>query len=318
MSWMVILTQVILPLVLLAWVALCPAGGWLARALQLLSVSVVLLAIGLVFLWVVPPFWMPWAYGLILLIIVVTRLIRKGFPGPGLWRTSTVNSAVILVVAVLGLPGGYLIGQAVTGRILPDETVVDIASPLPSGHYLIAHGGSSPVVNAHLKTLDQAVERFRPWRGQSKALDIFKITPFGFHKTGWQPSNPARYRTFGVPVLSPCNGEVALLADGIRDMTVPQMDRDHMAGNYVAIDCGDFFVILAHLRQGSIVVETADKVKTGDLLGQMGNSGNSSQPHLHLHAQKGLPLDAPLSGEPVWLTINNRFLVRNNRLQVVY
>ncbi|PSF08122.1 M23 family metallopeptidase [Marinobacter halophilus] len=66
-----------------------------------------------------------------------------------------------------------------------------------------------------------------------------------------------------------------------------------MAGNYVAINCGGVFAILAHLRQGSIAVATGDRITTGDLLGQMGNSGNSSEPHLHLHAQKGLPEEAP-------------------------
>jgi murein DD-endopeptidase MepM/ murein hydrolase activator NlpD len=223
---------------------------------------------------------------------------------------------MILMAAVLGLLGGYLTWHAMKGQVLPEEAVVDIAPPFPPGHYLIAHGGSTPMINVHLKTLNQAVERFRPWRGQSKALDIFRITPLGFHKNGWQPTDPARYTTFGVPVLSPCSGEVALLVDGIQDMPVPEMDRDHMAGNYVAINCGDFFVILAHLRQGSIAVATGDRVRTGAFLGQMGNSGNTSEPHLHLHAQRGLPAEAPLAGEPLWLTINNRFPVRNDRLHI--
>lgn len=74
------------------------------------------------------------------------------------------------------------------------------------------------------------------------------------------PTDPARYTTFGVPVLSPCRGEVALVVDGIEDMPVPEMDRDHMAGNYVAINCGDFFAILTHLRQGSIAVATGDRI----------------------------------------------------------
>jgi murein DD-endopeptidase MepM/ murein hydrolase activator NlpD len=90
-----------------------------------------------------------------------------------------------------------------------------------------------------------------------------------------------------------------------------------MAGNHVAINCGEFFLILAHLRQGSIAVAAGDTVKAGDILGQMGNSGNSSEPHLHLHAQRGLPEQARLAGEPLWLTIDNRFMVRNDTLRIV-
>jgi hypothetical protein len=317
MSWLIILTQVFLPLAMLAWMAFYPAAGWLAWAVQLISVAAVLLGIGLAALWAVPPFWVPYAYGFLLLLIVATHLLRKGIPGPGLWRASTASSMVILMVAMLGLFGGYLAWHAAKGWMLPEEAVVDIAPPFPPGHYLIANGGSTPMINAHLKTLNPKIERFRPWRGQSKALDIFRITALGLHKNGWQPTDPARYTTFGVPVLSPCKGEVALVVDGIDDMSVPVMDRDHMAGNHVAINCGEFFLILAHLRQGSIAVAAGDTVKAGDILGQMGNSGNSSEPHLHLHAQRGLPEQARLAGEPLWLTIDNRFMVRNDTLRIV-
>lgn len=316
MPWMVMLTQVLLPLALLAWVALYPAAGWLAWGLQLVSVTLALLGIGLAALWTVPPFWVPYTYGLLLLLITTTHLFRKGLPGPGLWRASLANSVMIVIATVPGLLGGYLTWHAMKGRMLPGEAIVNIAPPFTPGHYLIAHGGSTPLINVHLKTLNPTVERFLLWRGQSKALDIFRVTPLGFHTNGWQPTDPARYTTFGVPVLSPCRGDVALVVDGLEDMPVPQMDRNHMAGNHIAIDCGGFFLILAHLRQGSIVVATGDRVKTGDVLGQMGNSGNSSQPHLHLHAQRGLPKEAPLAGEPVWLTIDDRFLVRNDRLRV--
>ncbi len=314
MSWMVMFSQVLLPLSLLGWMVFYPAAGWFAWGIQLMSVTAVLLGIGLAALWVMPPFWVPYAYGLLLFIITLIHLVRKAVPGPGLWRSSVASSVIIMMVAALGWFGAYLSWHALKGRVLPEGTVVDIAPPFLSDHYLIAHGGSTSMVNAHLKTLDQTIEHFRPWRGQSKALDIFCITPLGFHKKGWQPTDPARYTTFGVPVVAPCCGEVALVVDGLEDMPVPEMDRDHMAGNYVAIECGDFFVILAHLRQGSISVATGDKVITGDLVAQMGNTGNSSEPHLHLHVQRGLPSGAPLAGDPIWFTINNRFLVRNDRL----
>lgn len=172
------------------------------------------------------------------------------------------------------------------------------------------------MINVHLKTLDRSIERYRPWRGQSKALDIFRITPLGLHKYGWQPSDPARYTTFGTTILAPCNGRIARVVDGIDDMPVPQMDREHMAGNYIAIDCGEFYIFLAHLHAGSIEVATGELVDIGDSLAQMGNSGNSSEPHLHVHAQRGLPETTPLGGEPLWLTINGRFLLRNSRLHI--
>jgi len=57
-------------------------------------------------------------------------------------------------------------------------------------------------------------------------------------------------------------------------------------GNCVIIQHSkDEVSLLAHFKQGSIVVKPGDKVKRGELLGQCGNSGNSSEPHLHYHLQ---------------------------------
>lgn len=316
MSGFVMFTQAALPLVLLAWIAFFPAAGWLALALQFASVAAIVSGLALAALWTMPPFWMPWAYTLLLAVIMGWHLWSDSSRLHGVWKTPALNTVLILLVTVPGLLGGYLSYQAVHGRAWPEGAVMDIAPPFGPGHYLVAHGGGTETVNVHLKTLDNAVERFRPWRGQSKALDIFRITPLGLHKNGWDPSDPSRYTTFGTAVLSPCRGRVAQRVNHVEDMTVPEMDRAHMAGNYVAIDCGEFFVILAHLRQGSIQVTENEHVEVGELLGQMGNSGNSSQPHLHVHAQKGLPAGMPLGGEPLWLSIDGRFLARNDRIRI--
>lgn len=315
MSWMVILTQLILPLLLLAWLALFPAGGWL-RGLQLISVASILLAIALTALWTMPPFWTPYLYALLFVLIVISQLIKNRVFARRSAQTPSANTMTTLLVAGLGILGVYLSYHALHGRTLPDEQHVDIAPPFAAGHYLVAHGGASEIINVHLKTLDKTNPAYQPWRGQSKALDIFRITPLGLHKQRWQPTDPASYTTFGTGVVAPCNGNIVRVVDGIKDMPVPQMDSTHMAGNYIAIDCGGFYVFLAHLRDGSIKVVSNQQVEIGDPLAEMGNSGNSSEPHLHLHAQRGLLENAPLGGEPLWLTINGQFLQRNSRLHI--
>lgn len=158
--------------------------------------------------------------------------------------------------------------------------------------------------------------RFSDFRGQSRALDIFRISSLGIHVEGWRPEDPGRYLTFAAPLTAPCDGTVARVVDGVPDNRVPRMNREQMAGNYVAIDCGGFFLILAHLRLGSVQVREGQQVAIGDALGQMGNSGNSSEPHLHIHAQRGLPDGSPLGGEPLALTIDGRFMVRNDRFTI--
>ncbi len=316
MNLTVVTTQVLLPILLLIWLAFFPARGILSYVLQTLSLGLILLGLGLASLWAMPPFWVPYVYGFVFIVLFVWHVSKGHVSTAVFWSASQFNTMLIVLAMGLGLAGGYLSLLALEGRRLPPIDVVDIAPPFSSGKYLIAHGGSTELINAHLHTLDASVARFRHWKGQSRAMDIFKISPSGFHVDGWRPTDPARYVSFGTPVLAPCTGVIVKVVNGLPDMQVPQMDRANMAGNYVAINCMDFYVIMAHLRNRSIHVRHGDAVKTGDLIGEIGNSGNSSEPHLHIHAQRGLPQDAPFADEPLWLTINGEFPVRNDRLAV--
>lgn len=308
--------QIVLPLLLLTWLALAPANGWLAWSLQVLAVAAAILGMTLAMLWAMPPYWTPYLYWLLFAFIVVWQLTSSLPNTESVWGVSILHSSALILLSGLGLLGLYLSFAALQGRQLPEEQAVDIGWPFPEGDYLVAHGGSTTAVNAHLETLNPQIERYRDYRGQSRALDIFRISPSGFHVRGLRPQDPARYVSFGTPLLAPCAGRVATVVDGVPDNLVPQMNREQMAGNFIAIDCGEYYLVMAHFRQDTIRVQEGDTVAIGDVLGELGNSGNSSEPHLHIHAQRGLPGDAPLSGEPLWMTINGRFPVRNERIRV--
>lgn len=87
-----------------------------------------------------------------------------------------------------------------------------------------------------------------------------------------------------------------------------------MPGNFVQINCSEaFYVILAHLKQHSVEVSEGDTVQTGQLLGRTGNSGNTSEPHLHIHAQKDSGGETRLASDPVPIVFRNSgFLTRND------
>jgi len=84
----------------------------------------------------------------------------------------------------------------------------------------------------------------------------------------------------------------------------------------VILQCGDVAVLLAHFRQGSVRVAAGDMVQAGDRLGAAGNSGQSTEPHLHIHVQHIPPEGPLLSGEPVDLTFGDQFPVRNDRIVI--
>ena len=66
----------------------------------------------------------------------------------------------------------------------------------------------------------------------------------------------------------------------------------------------------------AVQARAGERVATGAPLGRLGNSGNSAAPHLHVHVQRGVPDGAPLGGEPLWFTVEGRFLRRNDVLEV--
>jgi murein DD-endopeptidase MepM/ murein hydrolase activator NlpD len=115
-------------------------------------------------------------------------------------------------------------------------------------------------------------------------------------------------------VISPCDGEIMVAVDGHPDMPVPQHDRAHMEGNHLIVSCGDVWVVLAHLREGSVRHAAGAHVRTGDVLGEVGNSGNTDEPHLHVHVQRPGTAEAPLGGEPLPVRFGKQWLTRNMRL----
>ena len=94
------------------------------------------------------------------------------------------------------------------------------------------------------------------------------------------------YFSFGKSIYSPCEGEIIMAVDGINDNEIGKNNSLYPAGNSVLIKTQyDEIVFLAHLKQYSLKVKKGQFVKQGELLGLCGNSGNSSEPHLHIHIQ---------------------------------
>ena len=145
-------------------------------------------------------------------------------------------------------------------------------------------------------------------------MDLVKLNAWGLRAGGLAPRDPAAYSIFGDPVSAPCSGTVVQALDGLADLSPPQIDREHMAGNHVLLECGDVWVLLGHFQEGSVRVREGDAVKVGQELGRVGNTGNTDEPHLHVHAQRAGTTEAPLGGDPLPIRLDGRYLARNARI----
>lgn len=116
-----------------------------------------------------------------------------------------------------------------------------------------------------------------------------------------RPEPAERFPGFGRPVLAPAQGVVVGVHDTAIDhasfrglpsvrYALTQRRRaaagwEALAGNHVLIETGDGPVVaLCHLQRGSLRVQVGRRVRVGDVLGRCGNSGNSTEPHVHLQA----------------------------------
>ncbi len=307
--------QLALPLFFIGWIGLAPSKSALGFCTQVVSVVIGLFALALTGLWLFPPWWMPFVFaGLLMAAGFIGWQKRYPFASrlPSGWVAWIITTAFSAI-------GGWCVYQsavALAGRAPQAGALVDLAFPLKSGTYFVVNGGSNISVNAHLMTLDASMARFHAYRGQSYGVDIVKLDNWGFRAKGLQPPELGAYVIYGVPVYAPCTGAVMVAMDGLPDMPVPQMDRDHMAGNYVLLRCANADVLLGHLQSGSLKVVARDHVSVGELIAAVGNTGNTDEPHLHIHAQQAGTVLEPISGNPLPISLNGRFLVRNDRIAV--
>ena len=142
------------------------------------------------------------------------------------------------------------------------------------GEWSVTWGGDTKELNYHVESV-----------AQKNAFDILIRDNTGAtHKGDGQRNED--YYAFGKELFSPCDGEVVLVVDGVKDNVPGTLNPVYVPGNTVIIktNLGEF-VFIAHFKQHTILVKQGQKVKAGDLLGLCGNSGNSSEPHLHFHLQ---------------------------------
>ncbi len=281
MTWLYAF-QFAAPLILIGWLARVPARSGLGFVLQVFGSAAALAVMALLGIWLLPPWWAPFVFAIALgaAAWLGWRRIR---PFSSMLPATWGAWIMMVLFITLGATSTYGTVIAWQSRTNTAPSVVNLAFPLERSRYLVVNGGSNISTNLHLETLDAGVPRYRAWRGQSYGVDIVELNGLGLRARGLQPADPSAYVIYGAHVLAPCAGVVVIAMDGLPDMQVPEVDSDHLAGNHVMLRCFDADVLLGHLQQGSVQVLAGAKVAVGDWLGSVGNSGNTGEPHLHVH-----------------------------------
>jgi hypothetical protein len=179
----------------------------------------------------------------------------------------------------------------ITGRTPVDlQEAIVLGAPLRGDHWLAGggccfppsyHRGATLPVNGAI----HAPERF--------AIDFVQLDENGKLYEG--PVNElSSFAYFGAELLAVADGTVVRIQDGLPEQVpgsfAPGATAATAGGNYIVLDIGHGnFAFYAHLQPGSLRVDVGDKVTKGQLIGLLGNTGNSDGPHLHFHV-----MDSPL------------------------
>ena len=179
---------------------------------------------------------------------------------------------------------------------------VELAPPLRGAGWLAAGGCCWPPAYHRLAVLPVNGGYHVPER---YAIDFVQIGGNGRSSTGPRRTL-ASYPYFGDDILAVADGVVVRTQDGLAEQVpgafAPGATASSAGGNYIVVDIGDGnFAFFAHLQPGSLTVAVGDHVTTGQVLGKLGNTGNSDGPHLHFHVMDG-PLPLASNGRPFTFT----------------
>jgi len=128
---------------------------------------------------------------------------------------------------------------------------------------------------------------------QRFAIDWMRMDDGG-HLVNGDPSDVHSYPDYGADVLAVADGKVVDTLNTLVDQKPGHLPDpktitlENIDGNHVVLDLGGgLFAFYAHLQKGSVTVARGDQVKRGQVLAKLGNTGNTSAPHLHFHLMDG-------------------------------
>ena len=282
---LIVTLHLVIPLALILWTWARSYASITTWGVQMLVLGSYLAFIFFMGSWVFASFYL--RYAVLILAIVAAVLSLMGIKTLPLFVTPHFSgwlgySAGLIISAVLL----YLVVGGVRSHFY-DETPVQLAFPLRSGAYAVFEGGNgrvSSLMNYHYGgSMHQGARTNLSMR---YAVDITKLSRWGNDADGFLPMQNEKYAVFHQVIYSPCDGVVSDVEDKWSNETPWTGTPPYNVGNHVLITSKDFGVLMGHLQEGSITVKTGDRVKRGDPVGKAGNSGWTSQPHLHIQAMR--------------------------------
>jgi len=188
---------------------------------------------------------------------------------------------------------------AIGGAVKVKTSRAIMLSPPLRGDGWVDSNGCCAIVGAHRFTIMPGSGSL--YTPQRFAIDYLQIDAQGRAWVG-KVTNATDWKGFGAEVRSAGRGQVVSAVEGYDDNVPSEEPKNitpaNIAGNHIIVDLGNgTFALYAHLKKGSVIPKRGEFVSRGQLLGFVGNSGNSGAPHLHFEIMAA-PSSLEVNGLP--------------------
>ena len=196
---------------------------------------------------------------------------------------------------LIALGTAFLAMQLVRIYTPPADPVV--LDPPLAGEWAMLAGGRSALLGHHYLS---SYQRY--------ALDFARLVEGRSYQD--DPQRAASWYGFGEPLLAPADGTIVSVADSHPDEPVGAIGQTPPDGNHLILDIGDGrYAVMVHLQQGSARVSEGERVRRGQQLAAVGDSGNSLAPHLHFQVQDR-PVFPDQQARTIPIVFRNTVLIR--------
>ncbi|MBB6715020.1 M23 family metallopeptidase [Clostridium gasigenes] len=199
-----------------------------------------------------------------------------------------LNTKVFIDVLVLvpSLILMYLNISSVRASKKPEDCI-NLSLPFKNGKYIITDGGDgkiSSLLNYHNKA--QIHKNGKSNTSMRYATDISKLNKIGFTVKNVLTKENEDYEIFHEKVYCPCDATIVEIVNGIEENISFNGKYPYNVGNRIILKIDNYYIVMGHLVKDSIIVKVGNRVKLGQQLAIVGNSGLTPRPHLHMQVSK--------------------------------
>jgi len=202
--------------------------------------------------------------------------------GAHVYRTSFDRALSNIMISISGqnnkINGFYIAPPKPLGIPVLERNTTKMIIPFRE-EVFVYWGGTTLEQNYHIAEISQQY-----------AYDLLMVRD-GRSYEG-DPKINENYFVYGKEIIAPCDARVVQVIDGVPDNEPGIMNPEQLTGNTIVLQTDlQEYILFAHLQEGSLMVEEGEEVRQGQVLALCGNSGNTTEPHLHLSLQNTVNME---------------------------